>query len=1812
MRLKIIILSVLLCCATLGSIGQTDYDFWFAAPAVTPNHNPGGGQPVFFYITSVKTSGWVRIYMPRDPSFDTTFYINAGQSIKFDNTFYSRMTYANIANEYVFPTWGISDKGIFIHTTSPVTVYFEYSNTNNPDIWALKGKNGLGEDFYTTFQTHWYNQNLNWPIPAYSAFDIVATENNTVVTIESDNPILGHETQTTFTVILQAGQVYSAVPARITTPYNGWKASDWCGRAGVDHLSGARITTNAGHPVVVNLKDDSMKYPTSNGSYGCYDLGGDQTIPTSIIGQEYIAIRGRARQPPAYPINLERLYIVGTQDGDQVFINDVFYSNLNRKQTVVYLMTTDTVFIRTNSPSYVLQVTGFGCEIGYAVLPAIDQCTGSSSVSFTRSSTNDLYLNLMVYNKNNAKDSFYLNGVKSPLIPGTAFKQVSTNTKWWAARLGPFTTAQIPTNVRTRVANTGNVFHLGIINGNQTGGTRYGYFSNYNPLEMTAKIGCIGDNPNNCFDGRYGRGCDNEMEDSVQLILNTNGTNITWSPNLYINNPTIDTPKVAPPYTILYTVDVSGACDLTSQTTVSIEVFKSVEANFIVDKTEGCAPLEITCTARLAQTKECRWNFGNGTANWIFADTVTKDSTFKRTYINTSDTAQRYMIQLVVYSKHDCIDTLRRWITVYPSIDAAFSVSENIGCNPLDVDVTDQSSGNLDTTLYLYTFGDNNSSRLTNPSHTYYNLGHDDTTYIIQLVVTSPFLCTDTAVKNITVHPQINANMTMDKAVTCANYHAILTNQSIGVDSFFLDFDDGTDTIMTNFSVLTHHYLNSDTFPYFDTISLIVRNFEGCYDTVLRPLQLYPDVIAGFIYNPPLGCDSTLVQFTNQSVGYKLKYYWNFGDSSTSQFTDPLHLYLNKDTVTHNYIAQLIIESKYLCKDTHSVVIPVYPFIDASFYVDTVTGCSPYTVHINNTSRGVDNYQWDYGDGQTTTTDSVQIAHTYQNPGFINDTVYLLSLRVSNTDGCRDSLFLPVTVYPTIISSFTADISGSCDPAVFRFISASSGAALYKWDFGDNSFSTQTDSATHQYERNNNSAPKIYSVSLLVTSANSRCVDISNRNVTVNPYTYAEFAVDDYIDCSPFTARFINSSFGATNTFRWFIDGVQDFSAPSDSSDYTHVFRNLYDTVPLIYIIRLDAENRESCTSSYTDTIAVYPEVIARFGVSPGYAGCHPFDVQFSDSSLHGTLYYWDFGDHTSSALTDPAHRFMHLNPSSDTTFSVELLVSSQHCADSITKQITVYGRPDAEFYIDTTVGCQPLLINITNTSRITSGTFNWFFDDGQTDLTTDLSPLSHTYNHTDSVIRQYNLYMVAQTNTGRCRDSASLILQVYPDVTAGFTYNPAGCHPHTVQFNNTTVNGYIYSWDFDNGMSSTVVSPSQRFDNIAGQDEVFNVKLLAASRYNCRDSITQPVVVYPTPVAMFYAKPVYQQYKDYPLDTITNETRHRTYWNYSWNFGDGTTSSVKDSIFTHEYRIWGPNSDSNELFLTLIVTNPTHPECRDTAYFEIVITPPEPKVEILDADSTGCQPLTLTFTIAYNYSNPDSTIWYFDDGSPDTKGKSTVTHTYTDVGVYYLKVRVVGDGGAAYAYKLIEVYRKPVVNFDVDPTELTLPDDATAQFFNKSQFGSYDYWDFGDGTTSTTEDPMHTYTDSANYTVKLVVTSENGCQDSLIKPEVIKVDNAGDIEFPNAFRPNADGPTGGKYSSNEITSAVFRPVSRGVSDKEYLFQVFNRWGEKLFETTDIYTGWDGYYAQRLCKQDVYVFKVQGMYINGTKFKKVGTITLLR
>ncbi|WP_439184027.1 PKD domain-containing protein [Carboxylicivirga taeanensis] len=252
-----------------------------------------------------------------------------------------------------------------------------------------------------------------------------------------------------------------------------------------------------------------------------------------------------------------------------------------------------------------------------------------------------------------------------------------------------------------------------------------------------------------------------------------------------------------------------------------------------------------------------------------------------------------------------------------------------------------------------------------------------------------------------------------------------------------------------------------------------------------------------------------------------------------------------------------------------------------------------------------------------------------------------------------------------------------------------------------------------------------------------------------------------------------------------------------------------------------------------------------------------------------------------------------------------------------------------------------------------------------------------------------------------------------------------------------------------------------------------------------------------------------------------------------------------------------------------------------------------------------GCYPLEVNFT---NYSVGGTDFrWEFGDGGTTTERSPKYTYNYPGT---YIAVLTVGgpDGNDVVFTQEINVHDHPVADFDVGPETVYLPQDEI-RCYDMSINAVNWLWEFGDGQTSNERNPSYTYSNEGLYTVTLTVQNALGCENSMVKEGAVKALLSGYVEFPNAFKPRPGG-AGNSGTIGERNDAIFKPKHRDV--ESYHIQIFNRWGQLIFESANVDEGWDGNYKGQLAPQAVYVYKVSGKFTNGREFSKAGSILLVR
>ncbi|NPA35906.1 MAG: PKD domain-containing protein [Chlorobi bacterium] len=961
----------------------------------------------------------------------------------------------------------------------------------------------------------------------------------------------------------------------------------------------------------------------------------------------------------------------------------------------------------------------------------------------------------------------------------------------------------------------------------------------------------------------------------------------------------------------------------------------------------------------------------------------------------------------------------------------------------------------------------------------------------------------------------------------------------------------------------------------------IEANSFGCTGSDSVKVSFHQMPVAEISPFDSAGCSPVVINFVNNSTNAD-SYNWNFGDGSESNLAEPEHTFKNGLSHTDTFKIRLIAYTSTGCTDTTYKSLMVNPSPVSSFNADKGPGCSPLTVSFNNTSSGAESYLWTLSDGSPDETGET-LTHT-----FINNESYVQSfnvtLTVENTYSCTDTSDMYITVYPLSKFEITADPDTGCTPLNVSLY-ASPGAYSYDWDFGDGQTTQGNNSVSHIYY-NSDSSPRRYTTKLFTTSTFG-CLDTSYINIVVNPVPESRFSPIPSEGCSPLSVLFKNESLNADSALWKFGDGNQMSVQPDSNVVYTYINKTYN---PEAYKAILVVENSFGCADSSSDYITVNPEVKAIIDTAD--SGCSPFEVNIKNNSTGANEFFWNFGDGNTSTATIGKNIYINTSDTS-ATYRISMIARSVYgCEDTAYTSAGVFPQPGSRFSTSPSDGCAPLTVDFTNESGNVQ-TSIWRFGDGDEESFSGDSSTTHTYRNDGYSTIPYRVTLLTENEFG-CKDSSSNTINVYPQVKAVISEGDNGCSPHEVAFTNSSVNANEFLWNFGDGNTSSEYTGYNIFVNTSTQDTTYTVILKAESSYGCKDYDTTTVTVYRVPNPDFTATPIEQQL---PNSTVTvNDKTIGNNWDYTWLWGDGTSSTGKTPD-PHTYGTYG-NFD-----IKLIVAGE---HCSDSTVQAVTIKSSMPEV-IYGPDTAGCPPFTVRF---HNRSvGADTYMWEFGDGGVSSKKEPVYTYRYP--GEYKVKLTIYGPGGTAEKEDVtIIVFDRPTAYFEVVPNIVKIPGQQVS-FLNRSTDAESCLWDLGDGNSSTEFSFMYEYQEEGVYDVSLEVKNDKGCKDTYIQREAVTAEKGGKIKFPNAFTPNPAGPNGGHYVYGDKENFVFYPfVQEGIA--EYKLQIFTRWGELIFESNDIKTGWDGYYRGKMAPQGVYIYKATCKFGTGLIKVYTGDVTLLR
>ncbi len=397
----------------------------------------------------------------------------------------------------------------------------------------------------------------------------------------------------------------------------------------------------------------------------------------------------------------------------------------------------------------------------------------------------------------------------------------------------------------------------------------------------------------------------------------------------------------------------------------------------------------------------------------------------------------------------------------------------------------------------------------------------------------------------------------------------------------------------------------------------------------------------------------------------------------------------------------------------------------------------------------------------------------------------------------------------------------------------------------------------------------------------------------------------------------------------------------------------------------------------------------------------------------------------------------------------------------------------------------------------------------------------------------------------------------------------------------NTTLyasGGLTYLWSPSDGLSDTTV-----YNPTANPLETTTYIVTVADISGC---------IYTDSVTVFVVSPVnISIYSD--IDSICGGEPVTIYGDISGGNGGPYTVLMNDGTQGELPLVVYP--DITGLIIASVYDACELDNVSDSVFITVL---PQPPVNFTSDVVEGCEPLTVKF----NESSPESGQSYLWDFGGDFSYSKNPEHTFENDGTFDITLTVTSKFGCinTFTYEnMLTVYPLPEASFTpAQDTAIILK--PIIYFDNYSINASHYYWDFDDGSTSIAKNPMHTYLNTGTYYVRLIAESNFTCRDTAYSYVHIKEHYT--FYIPSAFSPN-----------NDEINDIFITSGTGIEPGNFSMLIYNRFGEKIFETDDINLGWDGKDMNNvLCKNEVYTWIIIYKDLFGGTHKESGSVTLIR
>jgi len=736
-----------------------------------------------------------------------------------------------------------------------------------------------------------------------------------------------------------------------------------------------------------------------------------------------------------------------------------------------------------------------------------------------------------------------------------------------------------------------------------------------------------------------------------------------------------------------------------------------------------------------------------------------------------------------------------------------------------------------------------------------------------------------------------------------------------------------------------------------------------------------------------------------------------------------------------------------------SATVTVHPLPMIAVSPANPSICSGSSVVLS--ASGGSTYSWTPATGLSATTGATVTAAPTSSSAY--------TVTGTDANGCLSTANVQVNVTQRPVATFAAPSVCAGSATVFTDQSAGS-PTQWVWAFGDGGTSS-VQHPSHTY-----TGPGPFTTTLIVTDA-AGCKDTATSSVTIDPIPVASFTAPAV--CRGASTCFANTSTidsGSITTWAW------DMGDPASGAANTTALQQPCHTFTAdgTFQVGLTVTSQQGCQHSVSLPIMVLPLPNAAFAAADVCMGAPTLLTDQSTVPVPATIVSrtWDIGNNGSIDYT--TQNASHTFPTNG-TFDVRLVVtSSEGCTDDSVQPITVHPGAAANFSATTVCLDEPTVF--TDQSTVNAGTivgWQWSFGDGGTSA---VQHPTHTYA-TDGL---HTATLSVTTDNG-CGHQVSLPVEVFPLPVANFS-STEFCPGVEGNFTDESI-GTIVSWSYDMGDGSAPVTTPDPAHSYSLAN-TYAVQLDVVSADGCAHDTTISVVVHPAPVASFTATDVCAG-EPSVLTDVSSIAGASTITDWAWDVLDNGSVDYTTQNGSHIFTSEG----SYAIRLSVTSTG----GCVDDTLLSVTVFPiPQAAFSVDEV----CLDEPSMFVDASTTSPGSVVDWAWDFGDGNTSTLQHPENTYTTAGNYTATLTVTSDNGCINGTSsdaTVHVLPTPAFQSVAVCQGLETPF-ANSSTISNGTIASYQ-WAFGDLTSSTQPDPVHTYLVAGIYPVTLTAISDEGCE---------------------------------------------------------------------------------------------------------------------